>query len=319
MSFWSGYRASIKPLEVEEPIDVYLHRPLAYILARICLPLPISPNAITLMSIVAGLLAAASLVFDFPHHFLTSGALLFSSAVLDCADGQLARMRRTSSVFGRMLDGMADLVTMVAVAPASAFVIWRTFATPWWAGAAAVALATLTMVTTSFHTTMYDHYKNVFLRLTGPFQEGEDYEAACDRYEAQKGSMGILSKITFPVYLFYLKSQRDYVMKFDPFTSARLTLYPAYDAVRAAMYREVAGPAMAAWKAVFGFGSMIFGLALFNGIGHPELYLLIRLVVLNLLFFGYMRPLQRRASREAFRRMGIVLPDQKGAAVAAVA
>src|SRR5258706_12046514 len=107
MGFWLGYRASLKPLEVEEPIDVYIHRPLSYLLARACFRLPISPDFITLSSIVFGLASAAALLATFPHHLQVGGLLLFGSAVLDCADGQLARMRGTSSMFGRMLDGVA--------------------------------------------------------------------------------------------------------------------------------------------------------------------------------------------------------------------
>jgi len=34
MGFWSRYRASLKPLEVEEPIDIFVHRPIAYVAAR---------------------------------------------------------------------------------------------------------------------------------------------------------------------------------------------------------------------------------------------------------------------------------------------
>ena len=107
MGFWSAYRASLKPLEVEEPIDVWVHRPLAYIFARACFRLPISPDLVTAPSIVAGLSSAASLVAEFPHHLQVGGGLLFASAILDCADGQLARMRGTSSLFGRMLDDRA--------------------------------------------------------------------------------------------------------------------------------------------------------------------------------------------------------------------
>jgi phosphatidylserine synthase len=159
-------------------VDVYVHRPLAYILARVCFSLPVSPDAITAMSILAGVASAVALVAVFPQHLQIGGFLLFGSAVFDCADGQLARMRKTSSVFGRMLDGVADLLTVGAAAPATVCVIWRSIDAGLWAKVAVVALCCLTMVTSSFHTTMYDHYKNVFLRLTGPFQEGEDYEAA---------------------------------------------------------------------------------------------------------------------------------------------
>ena len=318
MGFWSGYRASLKPLEVEEPIDVYVHRPLAYVLARACFHLPISPDFITLLSIVFGLASAGSLISTFPHHLQVGGLLLFGSAVLDCADGQLARMRGTSSVFGRMLDGVADLFTVGAAAPATVWVIYCLLDLPLWQRLAVVGLCVLTMVTSSFHTTMYDHYKNVFLRLTGPFQEGEDYESARARREAKTGQ-SFVETISYPIYLFYLKSQRDYVMKFDPWTSARLTSFPRYDEARGAIYRATAVRAMNVWRVVFGFGSIVFGLALFNAVGHPEIYLVYRLIVLNAVFYLYLRPLQRKASREAFQKMKLVLPDQDGEGRLAIA
>src|SRR5712671_1012647 len=150
MGFWSGYRASLKPLEVEEPIDIYVHRPLAYLLARACYSLPVSPDAITGLSILAGIASAVSLLSAFPYHLQIGGLLLFGSAVLDCADGQLARMRGTSSVFGRMLDGSADLFTVGAAAPATVWVIWRSLDAALWAKLAVVGLCCITMVTTSF-------------------------------------------------------------------------------------------------------------------------------------------------------------------------
>src|SRR5258708_39980409 len=98
-------------------------------------------------------------------------------------------------------------------------------------------------------------------------------------------------------------------MKFGPFTSARLTLFPPFDARRAAIYRELAGAPMRLWRNVFGFGSMVFGLALFNALEHPEYYLVYRLRALNAIFYFYLRAAQRRPSREAFRRVGLALPD----------
>jgi phosphatidylglycerophosphate synthase len=277
------------------------------------MPLPISPNAVTLLSICAGLGSGALLIWEIPHHLVWSGLALFVSAVLDCADGQLARMRKSSSIIGRMLDGMADLITVAAVAPLTAFLLWRRFATPWWLGITVVALAVAAMVTSSFHTAMYDHYKNVFLRLTGPNEEGEDYEAARARYEQRKKTgLGIALRLAYPFYLFYVKSQRDYVQAFDPNTTTRFSLFPTFDAERGAIYRKVAGPAMRVWRSVFGFGSLVFGLAVFNAIGHPEYYLVVRLILLNAVFYGYLRPMQRRASREAIAKMGLAFPDQAG-------
>jgi phosphatidylglycerophosphate synthase len=310
MSFWSGYWASLKPREVEETIDVYVHRPIAYVLSRALYPTPISPDAVTALSILAGIASATSLLVDFPYHLQASGLLLFLSAVLDCADGQLARMRKTSSIFGRMLDGTADLITVGAVAPASVWVMWCQLTTPLWIKLTVLAVTCIGIVTTSFHTTMYDHYKNVFLRLTGPYEEGDDYEAACERREKSRGQTSAVANFAYPIYLFYLKSQRDYVKKFDPYTSARLTLFPAYDPARGAIYREIAGPVMKLWRTLFGFGTMVFTLALFNALAHPEYFIVTRMFLLNPIFYFYLRPRQRRASREAFEKMNLVLPDQ---------
>jgi phosphatidylglycerophosphate synthase len=319
MSFWSGYWASLKPREVEETIDVYVHRPLAYVLARALYRSPISPDAVTALSILAGIASAVSLLVSFPYHLQAGGLLLFLSAVLDCADGQLARMRGTSSLFGRMLDGTADLITVAAVAPASLWVMWCQLTTPLWVKGTVLLVTCIAVVTTSFHTTMYDHYKNVFLRLTGPYQEGEDYESARDRREKTRGTTSLVANLAYPIYLFYLKSQRDYVKKFDPHTSARLTEFPPYDPGRGAVYRDLAGPAMTFWRRYFGFGTMVFSLALFNALAHPEYFVAMRMFILNPIFYLYLMPTQRRISREAFRRMNLVLPDQVGANESGVA
>jgi phosphatidylglycerophosphate synthase len=311
VSFWAGYKSSLKPLEVEEPIDVWVHRPLAYLLARAAYPTPVSPNAITFMSIVFGLAAGASLVGAFPHHMQIGGACIFLSAVFDCADGQLARMRKTSSAFGRMLDGAADLVVACAAVGGGIWVVFTKYQQPLWLGATALALSIVTAVTGSFHTAMYDHYKNVFLRFTSEtYKEGEDYQAAIDRYRQRSGRESLGAKLAWPIYVFYVKSQMNYVHAFDPYTSARLSLFPPYSRDGAAIYRRHAGGLMRLWRGFFGFGSLVFGLALATALNVLEWYMLARLLLLNSLFYGYMRPRQRRASAAAFRELGLALPDQ---------
>jgi hypothetical protein len=168
------------------------------------------------------------------------------------------------------------------------------------------------VVTTSFHTTMYDHYKNVFLKLSAPQQETDDYEAALLRRDAALArGLSWPVRVCYAIYLFYLKSQRDYVLKFDPYTSARLTLFPEFTPERADIYRARAGAAMRTWRNWFGFGSLVFEIALCLFVEHPELLVAFRLLVLNAFFYLYLRPTQRQASRAAFAEMGLKLPDQR--------
>jgi hypothetical protein len=300
MSFWDGYRQSLKPLEVEEPIDVWVHRPLAYLLARAVYPTFITPNMVTVGSILFGILSAVCMFVEFPHHLQAAGCSIFLSAVFDCADGQLARMRGTSSALGRMLDGIADLVGSTAAVGGGTYLVWQALHQPVWLGVLALVLCLATIVTGSFHTVSYDHYKNVFLRLTHPsYREGEDYEVALERYRATRQTASLWVRLTWPVYFFYMKSQSDFVRSFDPYTPTALSKLPPYSPEVAAIYRAHAGPSMRILRSFFGFGSLVFGMAVSIGLGFVQYYMLFRLVVLNAVFYGYLRPRQRRASKAA--------------------
>lgn len=308
MAFWDDYRRSLKPIEVEEPIDRFVHRPLAYVLARALVPTPVSPNLVTLGSIVLGIASALLLVGGTRWGFQLAALCLFLSAVFDCADGQLARLRKSSSAFGRMLDGIADLVVIAVVIAAGSFTIWDRYAERPMHAAVWLALVVFTIVTSSFHTAMYDHYKNVYLRMTHPaYREGESYTTALERFHARREEP-LYARLAWPVYLFYSKSQEDYVTAFDPHTVARLGELPPYSDESAEVYRRSALPLMRVWRSLFGFGSLVFGLAVAFAFEVPEYYLLFRAVLLNAVFYGYLRPAQRSASERAFALISV--PDQ---------
>lgn len=305
--FWAGYWKSLKPLSVEEPIDVWVHRPLAYLLARALLPTPVSANLVTFCAILLGIASGVSYVIESPHHLQLAGAFLFASAVFDCADGQIARLRGTSSRFGRMLDGSADLVVASAAVLGAILVIWRQHHEPAWVGFVVLGLSALTAVTGSFHTTSYDHYKNVFLCMTMPnHREAESHADALARYrERPRAEFGPVSRLAWPIYLFYVKSQEDFITGFDPHTPASLSGLPEYSERGAAVYRRHAEPIMRVWRGWFGFGSLMFGIALSTALDVLEWYMLARLVGMNAVFYGYLRPAQREASRAAFRELGL--------------
>ncbi len=304
--FFADYLRSLKSVEVEEPIDLYFHRPLAYLLTRLLYPTPVSPNAVTAMSIAFGLVAGLSLLCVYPWHLQVAALAILLSAVFDCADGQLARLRGTSSAFGRMLDGVADLaVSVCAVGGGIYWMAYKYHETPGLA-ALLVALGVATAVTGSFHTAMYDHFKNVFMRLTVPgCSDGEDLETAKRRHAAQRDTDSLGARLAWPFYLFYVSSQEKVVRGFDPYTFWSVRRTPEYDSARAAIYRRHATGAMRLWKSCFGFGSLVFGLAVAIAFNVLEYYMVVRLLLQNLLFYGYLRPLQRRVSREAFAEMGL--------------
>jgi hypothetical protein len=300
---FDGYWQSLKPLDVEEPVDVWVHRPLAFLLAKLLLPTRISPNLVTVVSMLLGLAALAVMQSQFPGHMPVAGACVFASAVADCADGQLARMRGTSSALGRMLDGAADFVVSIAVVGGGAAVVLRAHSSSWREFVLCALAIAATGVTGSFHTASYDHYKNVYLRLThAKYQEGEDLSAARRRHAAASDP-SIWVRMAWPIYLYYLKSQVDYLRKYDPYTSCQLDQLPDYSPQRAAIYAKFNAPLMRQWRTWFGFGSLTFGLAVATATNLLGVYLVLRGTLLNIWYFAYMMPLQRAASREAFAEL----------------
>src|SRR5205823_4857489 len=84
-------------------------------MATALLPTRVSPDMVTLASLVLGVLAGH--LFWYTNGWVNAaGVLLFIvSDVLDSADGQLARLRGTSTRMGRILDGLADTGRFVSL------------------------------------------------------------------------------------------------------------------------------------------------------------------------------------------------------------
>jgi archaetidylinositol phosphate synthase len=80
---------------------------IAYLepVAGICIRLGLTPNQISLLSVVFGLACAISF---FGHQFFLGALLLSISAVLDLVDGSVARKMNSQSRFGAVVDWIAD-------------------------------------------------------------------------------------------------------------------------------------------------------------------------------------------------------------------
>jgi hypothetical protein len=109
------YRGMLKALELEEPLDVFLYRPLAFLLVKALALGRITPNQVTLASLIPGFASAWCFWQGTPAGYLAGAILLFATNVLDCADGMLARVRGTSSLTGYILDGLVDYIIQVTL------------------------------------------------------------------------------------------------------------------------------------------------------------------------------------------------------------
>ncbi len=109
------YRNSLKSMDTEETFDLIFYRPIGYAWASLAKKLGVSPNAITIASILLGV--AAGVLFYYPHlwiNFLGMILLVWANS-FDSADGQLARMTNRYSQLGRILDGLSGDVWFLTI------------------------------------------------------------------------------------------------------------------------------------------------------------------------------------------------------------
>jgi phosphatidylglycerophosphate synthase len=307
MGLVDEYRASLKPSAVEEPIDRFVHRPLAFVVAKAAASASMTPNQLTMISMALGVSTGVFLLFGTRAWTVAAALTLFASQVVDCSDGMLARMRGGGSEIGRMLDGCADSVTLFFASVGAAVQLLGRGSHH---GAATLALAlamAITLYTSTLHTSAYDFYKNLYLRGTVPGnREGEDVESAQRRFERVKArGATLLEEVLFRIYVGYLRSQRRLIGWYDPNALVRLEQLPEVSPDARGHFAEVMGPTMAWWRGLFGVGSLVFTFALSLLIGKLELFVAFRLVVLNGIFFLFLLPAQRAASRRALAILGV--------------
>jgi phosphatidylglycerophosphate synthase len=96
-------------------LDLLLHRRLARPLTRTAVHLGVTPNQLTLLSLLLGLGAAWSLRTASVEHALVALGLYAAAVVLDHADGEVARLTFTESTLGEWLDVVADTVVHAAL------------------------------------------------------------------------------------------------------------------------------------------------------------------------------------------------------------
>lgn len=76
----------------------------------------ITPNQITIVSFIVGMIAAYSFYVGSTVALVTGALLYHVSFILDCMDGKIARLKGTDTVFGFMFDIMLDHIRVTVCA-----------------------------------------------------------------------------------------------------------------------------------------------------------------------------------------------------------
>lgn len=160
---------------VEEWMDLHFFRPLGVRLARSLLPTPLTPDHVTLGCLALGLAAGWCFIPASPAVNALGFALFIASDLLDSADGQLARLRGTSTRFGRILDGVSDNARFINLYLSVLARLTLTDGRAFWP---AFLLALAAGVSHSYQSAAVDAMRNAFLEVAeggkGEFELPED-------------------------------------------------------------------------------------------------------------------------------------------------
>ena len=183
---------------VEEWADRRFFRPVGWRIAKALLPTRISPDAVTLASLVLGVVAG-HLFWYRPAWVNAAGVLLFIvSDVLDSVDGQLARLRGTSTRMGRILDGLADSGRFISL---YGHLAARLYAAGWgWEGP---ALAIAALLSHSYQAAAADFIRQAYLH----FAIGAGGELDVAEPAEIRGAESIWERITSWIYGDYTRRQ----------------------------------------------------------------------------------------------------------------
>ncbi len=104
-----------KTLLFDTPLDERIHRPPARSLAALLAKTPITPNQVTLLSLVPAFLSSALFLQGNIRSGLLALFFFWLWAVLDHADGELARLTHSTSSFGQKLDDLCDHIASISI------------------------------------------------------------------------------------------------------------------------------------------------------------------------------------------------------------
>lgn len=121
-----------RPRELQDPLNYYVYHPLARRLARLLVPTPVTPNmvsVISLLCLIAGAFAFTRMAW--PQNAFAGLSCMLLWHIVDGADGDLARMTGRASATGELVDGVCDYAGNVFMYFAFAFLaddVWGAWA-----------------------------------------------------------------------------------------------------------------------------------------------------------------------------------------------
>jgi phosphatidylglycerophosphate synthase len=256
-----------RTLEIEEVTNRYFVHPLASRLVPLFAAVRIPANAVSLAGMAFGISAGVA-YSEYQNRWcvIAGFALMIAWHVMDGADGQLARLTNTQSQTGKVLDGICDYVTFIAVYSGLAIDLSREYGVRIWLLVVAAGLC---------HAVQAAVYE----------AQRQEYGA----WGSRRGSSGLLGPTAAPrdlaarppaqriaarLHLAYAEVQRlasGVTLEFQERLARTLELPPDRAEAARRRYRELFAPLVRRWS-VMSANYRTLGLFVFALAGAPQYY-----------------------------------------------
>ena len=272
--------STMKSREVESDFELYVTRTPGYLWALFFRWLHVHPIAVTLMSIVIGSASAYFFLFDDICYNLIGMLLLIWANWYDCADGQLARMTGKKTLVGRVLDGFAGNVWAFFIYIALLLRMW-----PEWGITIFILESWAGFYCHSRQCALADYYRNIHLWVT----LGKEKSELDTSIEQQRRMESLrwnkkewFEKFYLLFYVRYTRSQERQTPEFQ-LIKPLLDKLPVDNPIRQ-QFRKESLPLMPLCN-ILTFDTRVGVLFFSLLIGHPWIYIIFEITVLEILRF----------------------------------
>jgi len=270
-----SYRESVKSDTSDELINTYLLRPIAGIIVWMLYDTPITPNQVTIVSVLSGIVAALFYLKGTPSAFIIAGLFILLKDILDSADGQLARAKQQQSRTGRFLDSIGDFVVDATVFGSIGWTLCKLNG-DW----SMLCLALLGFVGISLRVSYHVFYQVHFLHLQKQYENNRITEELQEEDLNRDGFEITLQRIFQIIYGWQdrLMARIDGWSARKTFQKSPATEQREYTESHKAWYSD---PLALRISGFLGFGTELFLLMLCSVFNHLELYLYLNLFLMN--------------------------------------
>ncbi len=294
MTLREEYKASLKSMDTEEHIDLWFYRPLGFLWAKLFARLGVTPNWVTIASIILGVAGGILLYYgEQPLLWLNYVGifLIIWANTYDSADGQLARLTKQYSRIGRILDGVSGDLWFFAIYFALVFrelhfgdnMLGDFFASHQWIIWTMAIVAGLCHAKQAASADYYRQFHLYFLKGKDG-SELDSTDMLREEYNKVPWSGNLFKKITMLVYLNYTAQQEAITPHMQALRRKLKELYG--DNVPPQQFRDDfrrASLPMMKYTNMLSFNTRIIAMFISVIIQVPWLYFAFELVVLNIM------------------------------------